>query len=371
MRKSKNNSVLSLSIVIIFIIIFFLPNKILNQHNIPLDLILFIIITLGIIIEKVLRTKYMSINNIVFLSVLLLMSFVQKSLRPFHLLSIISLDILVSEKEIITKTINRFFLLELSLLSTLLYSIIYFGDGNRYIYTAIGEVNQSGYALIVLFILVKEKYTNLGKVLLLIGLLTFSRSYLLGLLIYLIFNKFSEEFIRKVKNKFSFTKLTFFSVFLLIIVSNLYLKKFKLGSITGSDTGFHRFTNIFDYSNFLRFTTNTNLIKFYLMYPKFLIYGLNTMEFFEANKISAIVQNIPYRNIKPHNFFFSYFQIYGVFSFFIFHFISRLFEKILTVNNYPSFLVVFSYLTFLGIGANRYWLFLSVILLLYNRGDEK
>ena len=101
-----------------------------------------------------------------------------------HLLGLVVLDKMIGHHEKISDTIMRTKILWTSLISVFLYTVFFFGEGGRYLFTGIREVNQGGLALILLFLMIRVKNRMLGNLLLFMGLLTFSRSYFVGLILF-------------------------------------------------------------------------------------------------------------------------------------------------------------------------------------------
>ena len=138
------------------------------------------------------------------------------------------------------------------------------------------------------------------------------------------------------------------SAIVLVLLSVYFSMLYDAGRLGDYRQGLSRFVNFTDYSNYFRITVNTNLLRIYLSDPQRLLTGISNDEFFLLNRDMARMRGQAYRAIKPHNYFFSYLQIYGVFSLVIFGYVSSLFKQITTWTNIPIMLSDFSYITFLA-----------------------
>lgn len=357
----------------IFVICYIVPIYFFRTIGMNIDNLLFIIYFLTIFISFYITKKKMALRDLLFIILVVAISIYQKSIVHMHLVSLVVLDKLVEDRENIQfylekKTKNIFFL---CLLFIILYSCLYFGYVNRYLFTGIKEPNESSLLILVLFLFIRYSNKKMGNALLMLGFLTFSKSYMLGVVSFFIisflFGKIRNE--KLLLKLFSFYKLSIISIMLLIMLSftfsNLAANN-KLSSYASS--GFERFTVLTDSSNYYRFTVNTNLLYIFKDEPKYILTGLTSDEFYKENLKVCRKYHVMYRKIRPHNYFFSYMQIYGIFSFFIFSYVNRIMKKIINKESLPIFLVLFTYVTFLGMGFNSYWLYLSVFLIIMYGG---
>lgn len=313
-----------------------------------------------------------SLTEISFFVFVVFICIFQKSIIHLHLLNLINMYKAIKYKNQIKKFILRGYKIYLLLFGVLIYSLIYAGRDGRYIQTATLDVNQSGYALLLLFLIIRKKNKLIGNILLATGMLTFSKSYLLGIIIFFGANKLSKKDIKmkKIYKWIDFKRLMIISFILLLLLSKLFIIAERNGGISDYRSGFLRYLTFLDYSNYFRFTANENLLHIFYNKPKFLLTGMSTEEFFKENYEVCLNMGMPYRQIKPHNYFFSYMRIYGVFSLVIFSINNKLIKSYLNKKNIGIFLIMFSYLTFLGIGLSNIWLYLSILTLIIYSGDD-
>lgn len=363
--KSTDN----LMVKVIFLIVFMLPIDAFEKYGISIDLFVFSAFMLVYILYYILQNRKLKYRHIYFMLFIVFFSFIDKSLYHVHLIGIIIVDLLISNKKIKRYILNRKTII-LSISMSVIYSILYFGEGSRYIYTGLKSPNQSGLALFMLFSIVRTYNKKVGNVLLLLGLLSFSKSYLLALIIVEVTNFINKRFNFKIPKNI-FIKLGVLSIILLVFLSSLFNYLYNTNNLSGYATGLNRYITIFDYSNYHRFNVNTNLLKIYINEPNKLLTGLEFEEFYEKSREISLKQNTPWGVIKPHNYFFSYILIYGIFSIIIFAYINKIFNQIICKENLGIFLAIFSYITFLGMGVSSYLLFLSVfVMIAYYKTDE-
>jgi hypothetical protein len=294
-----------------------------------------------------------------------------------HLIALIVVDLFVNNAKTVKKVMFKTKVVYVAILFSGIYSIYYFSITGRYLSTSIIDPNLSGFMLFMLFLIIKKIFPKTGDLLLFLGVLTLSRSYLLALIIYyftLLFLRNKTRFKVSLVNVFSnFLIYILISVLALLLLSSVFQYLHSIGGLSTYSSGFFRIFSFLDYSNYFRFTVNTNLLHIYYKWPQYLYTGIETEQFFRLNQILTLQQDNPYRLIRPHNYIFSYLQIYGIFSFLIFGYLSLLFKRVVNYDNFPVYAVVLAYITFLGIGVTSYWLFLTVmVLILYSEfGTEK
>lgn len=374
-KKSVNTN--KILIISIFISIYILPISYFRKINFNLDQYLFAFLIFIYFLNYIYKNKKIKIKDFVFVFLILYFIIINESITHAHLIGLIVIDKIILYKKEINNYVYNSKILFISFLFLLFYTIIYFGENNRYLFSAIKEVNQSGFAIIMLFIMIRIRNKKIGNLLLIIGLfLIYSRSYFLALIIlyiteFIIKNRFiMKKIITKVMK--NFLLVTVISIICLILLSLGFSNLYEENNLRKYETNITRIISFIDYSNYHRFIVNTNLLKIYKQKPLRLVKGINTEEFFKLNYEISLMEEQKYREIKPHNYFFSYLRIYGLFSIFIFWYLHTIIKKIIKTKNLPVFLVIFSYITFLGIGVNSYWLFLSVItMILYGTKDEE
>ncbi|MDN7241677.1 hypothetical protein QWY14_07720 [Planococcus sp. N028] len=369
--KENKIKIIHLIIIGIFTTIYILPTDFLKSMGIPADQLLFALIIISYFIYYIFNKKILKYKDIIILLIITYFCFMHESISHIHLISLIIVDKLIMFQKDISRFLYGSRLVLIALLFTFLYSFVYFGFEGRYLYTGLKEVNQSGYAILLLFLLVRAKYRIIGNLLLVLGFLTFSKSYLLGVIIFFSMNTLIrfrvviiQVFLSKLKD---FRIIASLGVLIPIILSIYFTDLYESNSLNPYGQGSERFIIVNDYSNYFRFVTNTNLLKIYEAEPYRLWTGIDTEEFYDLNKDISSSYNQAYREIKPHNYFFSYLRIYGGFSIFLFWYLYTIFRQVVTKKSLSIFLVTGSYVTFLGIGVNTYWLFITIFLILiYN-----
>ena len=361
-------------IFITFFCVFLSPTYILNTiTGIDFTKYIFFIVTVFIYIYMILKEK-ISITEIVMTILIVLASLIQKSIETLSLLELLLIYRMIGKTEIVKEKVNKSNnVIIISVLGIIIYSIIYLGFNGRYIYTGIREINQSGFAIFMLALIIRKNNKKIGNLLLVLGLFTFSRNYLLCLIVFwgleLIKNKKIYE---KLYEIFTFKKLLILSTIILILLSIVFEIAYSKDRLVEYKTGIEKYLYIFDYSNYFRFSTNTNLIKIYIDNPAKLLTGITEEEFFEHTYNIAVKEHKRYRKIKPHNYFFSYLRIYGLFSIVIFIFLDKIISNVVTKHNFSVLIIIFLYAIILGVGLANYWLYLSIFtLILYQDGGRK
>lgn len=351
-------------ITITFLCCFMLPTYLFNYiFNVDVVEYLFLIVSLLLYVLIVITNKKISKFEFFSTIVILILCIVRKSIAPLYLVELL-VAYKLSDNFLKNGVLLNKKVLFISLLFVGLYSILYFGHDGRYIYTGLKEINQSGFAIFMLFLIIRKQNKNIGNILLLLGNLTFSRNYLLCLIIFWFIEKFKNtKFFEKIYKYLNFRNLFVGSVLVLLFFAFLFDNAYKNNKLSDYQTGFKRYLNIYDYSNYFRFSINKKLIDIYIDNPSYLLTGLDDEEFYELSYKYSVDNAIPYRRIKPHNYFFSYFRIYGIFSSVIFVILGKIMNKLVNKNNVSILLVLFIYANILGIGFANYWLFLTIIAL--------
>lgn len=289
--------------------------------------------------------------------------------EDLNLIGLIVIDRIIDNGEYVKQYFKKNNLLGLCIVGVIIFSLIYFGLEGRYIYTPIREKNQSAFAFFYLCLVIKYRNKKVGNFMLLFGLFSLSKSYLLSLIIlYLFRGNLLSKWSMKIRLD-SFIRWAMVSSIILIVISHVYGYIYHNYGLTDYGTGLNRFVVILDISNFNRFRVNTNLLEMYQQSPNMLLTGISDDKFSTLNLVLSREKGEIMRNIHPHNFFYSYFQIYGIMSIFIFYYIHKMFKKIVNRENLPIFIATMTYLIFLGIGGSSYWLGIVVITLLLN--DQK
>lgn len=361
-------------IISMFILAYIFPTKLFQDFfNLPVDSYLYggftLVLFLFLIIKKRqnIYRKYLFFLIIVFFIVM-----AQKHITALHLLGLILIDYISCNREDYLDEINqekKYAILGCG--GLILYSIVYFGKMDRFAYLGIGEVNISGLGIFLLGCIVKKKYKRLAIFIWVIGILTLSRNYLMALLVYtivsVIMSKRKKWGNNKILGLFSFGKLGVLSTIILIWTSNIYQRVYLMGGIKNYNDGIGRFVNFFDLSNYNRFIVNTNVLEIYKRNLKLLFTGIPNNKFSEYNLIVCKELGCNFSYDRPHNFFFSYIQIYGIYAILIFAFMAHFFSVLVNRNNFAIFLAMMCYGFFLGMGFSSYWLWVFVVSLIVNR----
>lgn len=358
------------------IIVFLIPAKLLSDlTNAPIDNYLYVLASL-ILFALIFKRKIQTGLIFVFTLCVIFFAAINLQITPLHLLSLVVVFIICGNIDIYHDSLtNTKFYIKIGCLGLLVYSILYWGLDNRYTHLGIQEVNISGLGVFLLATIVYHEKKWLGKLIFFIGFFTFSRNYALAVVCFFFLKwlmpRLSSHNCRRVIKLFSFTNIAIISSIILIFLSILYQRLYDNGLILEySSDGTNRFLTLFEISNYHRFTVNTNVIEIYKYYPQLLFRGIPIDDFSTYNlEICRLVGN-DYSNDRPHNFFFSYFQIYGLNMLLIIMLMSRIFKCIVNRNNFCVFIPVMIYAVFLGMGISGYWLMTSIIALAYYYNGE-
>lgn len=372
MRKVNT---ISLLVNCLFLLIYIFPIRFfINLTGLEIDKYIFLGICLLIYIIWIAYTKKIEIKEILFLIVIASVSIIKKTLEPFVLFEYLLLYKILKNNSDAVKISNK--ILFISVFGVLFYSIIYFGKLKGYLCTGLMEINQSAFLIFFLFLLIYKRNKKLGLFLLSFGIITLSRNYLLCLLLFLILK---GSLYQKLFNILNFKKLLAISFVFLGIFSYSFDYAYEHNMISKSYNDYRKYIYIYDYSNYFRFSTNYDLIELYFKHPSKLLTGIDEEEFIRMNRAAARAEGKLYRPILPHNYFFSYFRIYGIFCVFIFMFLEKIINVVCNKNNFFILLILFVYANILGIGFTNYYLFLTMFTMLefsgglyekYNNSDK-
>lgn len=355
-------------IYMVFIVSFIIPTGYFNELGYPVSSIFF---TISILITYSLLIKTVSIREFLFITGITILALSTKNIEVLHFVSIPTLYKILKYKDQIRIFLLNTKIVWISLLFTLFYILIYFSENGRWIHTSIKEINMSGLALLSIALIVRKRNVFISNIVLIIGIFTLSRNYLLALIILSLMNiqVIKEKIItNKVINKTTFIRMLFISSSILLLLAFYFESLYFEGELSSYALGFERFVNLKDMSNYFRFTANKYVISILMNNRQFMLKGIPYDDFFKYGAQIASSRGQAYRNTIPHNFFFSYLKIYGVFSIFIFSYISEILNKVISKRNYNIYLAFLIYAFFLGIGFNSYWLYLLVFnLILYQK----
>lgn len=253
-------------------------------------------------------------------------------------------------------------------LATICYSIYFKPLTGRPIATSIGEINISGFSILILYLIADyQKYNVLKKIFLGLGFFTYSRNFLLAVLLNLILKKIRlRKFLLKICQNFLF--LSIFTLIFMLIVGALFQNYVEEKGVNKYQSGLRRYTTLVDNSNLYRVQANSNVIKFYDRYPQKLLTGVTLKEFREDIKKNLVEYNVSHA-YSPHNFFYKYLLKYGIFSFYLFWYISKIIGKI-TNNKVEYFIPYYSYSLILGVGFYDFYLLTLKYLLLTKKNNK-
>ena len=360
-----------------FIITYILPTSIMPEIiGLRIDVIFFILViffNLLYIIAVDQKMKYWELALLVFIALRVIFL---KDFRAIVLFSIViasRMTLAYSNNYKIMSEKKLKFVLMLSMIATMVYTVIFWGNFNRYAFTTYGEPNISSLSIFLLSVIIMKYYKRLGRLLMLFGFLTFSRSYMLAVFCFVFIpSMLNRPFTRRLYN--TVTKNFFIVIVListlLVVLSSMFTSLYDQNLLMSSGAGLGRVLNILDYSNYLRFKVNTNLIELYISNPLKLLSGYETKEFIEQKILLSRSNGYYMTQIKPHNFFYSYLQSYGGFTVFIMYYISNIFKILISKRNFALYVSIITYVTFLGTGLNSYFLIVSTIALMINGKDE-
>lgn len=367
MKNSREGgiSVYWLLCITVLLTIYVIPSAAIPSLEIPIGKFFFLGVALFLYVYLILvdhKVKYSELSIII---ISLLFVFLRKDISYLHLISIalaIRLGANNDEIDNIKEKLLNSNILYICLAFTIFYSAINFGRNGRYIFTGITyDPNMAGMAIFCLFIMIYQKNKKIGKILLIAGIFSFSRGYLLALCVFAIYS-FAER--KGYSKKYNYALLGFISILVLLLIANIYIAREKAGGLSLYQSGLSHYLTIFDYSNYFRFTTNANLLGILKDNPVKILTGIDEEEFLSLNLIYARKHGLLYRAIRPHNYFFSYIRLYGIWCVPIFGLTWKAFKQVITEKNNGVALSIFLYLVFLGIGATNYWLFLSLFTLI-------
>ncbi len=306
------------------------------------------------------------------------LTFLTKSLTPLSWISTVILCRMLEEgegeyiKRIILTTRMNYIALAFVGVYSVLYGLRTISSNDfQLARTAIFEVNQSGLAILCLGLIIKAKHNLPGNIILCFGMLGLSRNYILALILLLIINRrFILEKLEKGYRKglLKFTTIIFLSTFAVICIGLLYIYWWNMGEITFK-TGTSRISNLKDYSNFYRFSTNITFVNMIRQNPIHLLIGYSDLEEYREGLVqSASALHIYTSGHTPHNFMLSYFRLYGISTIILVFYISKTLNHVISKYNVGIYLSICLYPIFMSAGFNTWWLYLTVfVLLVYNQ----
>lgn len=211
--------------------------------------------------------------------------------------------------------------------------LVYFRFSGRPVLSYI-DPNYSGYYIFCLFLYTWfNNYKKIALCLILCGLLTLSRNFILAIFVF--FLVANSSCIRKMVLRFNYTSLLLLGYVVLFIISTLYIAKFSEEVIQSTTNGEKDISQIVDRSNLDRFTANILFIDDFTGNIEKYFWGIDT---------ETYTKNV-FRN-GPHNSLLQLVLNYGLFfSFFYFLLLSVIFSRyhksLKFVSAYSSLIVYF------------------------------
>lgn len=365
-----------LMIFVCMISAYVIPDYYLDSLGLPVSSMLlggFLVISLLLYFKN---NGNIKIYDLIYIILIMFCIIYQKSISPLVLLTpLVAVKCLNQQAVInIKRVLLNSNLPYLALIFTIIYSVFYGISTGRFVHTGIFEVNSSGLAVFLLGLIFMKRNKMQGTLILLFGCLSFSRNYILSLLVYLVINTKKDGFFKRHFNSkiFDFRFLMIFTGVILYVLGGICQYKYSQGEILYETTFWGRMTNFFDISNYFRFTTNYFLIEIFNQNPSLWLVGCKVNEFKRLCLLYAAQNGQLYVGNNPHNFLFSYIKLYGMAGLIDIFYVGKLFKKFLRKENFGMYLAVCIYCIFLSVGANGYWLLLTLsVMILYIDGDSE
>lgn len=348
-----------------FMAVYYIPSSYLTSLGIPIDSIIvggWMLISFVILIK--IRTKF-SLKEFLYIVSIFALCLFKLSVSPLILLTPIIMNHFLkkSEKNIFNRIVYETYIPYIAVFFTIIYSLFYGMRDGRFLHVGIEEVNESGLAVFLLALIIKKRTPKFGNIVLLAGLLSLSRNYILAIVIYGLWNiNYVKKICKKIYNK----NLLNLNLILPITVVVLYFlgiyceDKYSQGGIFFELSLKDRIKNIFDMSNYFRFTVVVFLINIFLINKKYLIIGCNENIFREECYRYANIHGQLYVGNNPHNLFLSYLKLYGIIGCFYIYYVSNCIRKCINQNNLFIYIILLMYAIFLGASFNGYWLIIAI-----------
>lgn len=376
--KKKINSVMDLVVYTVLFCTYILPVGIIDEGNYTLPKIIFVLMIGFIYVSMIVSTGRINKKELIFDIIIVLATVYTKNVNYLTFFTICFLEKIVQYKDDIIDILKKRNILYICLAFTILYSFLYQGTNDtrgRLAFAAIKEINQSGLSIFCLGIMLLIKNKKIAIFTLVFGCLTFSRSYYLAIICYVIFLYFSKiKIIHLIVKKMNYWNVTLISSASMVILGWIFIHQYNLGNITNEVNLSNRLYNFLDYSNFFRFQAIIFLWKCLVENPLNLFLGISDTEYLNLGHQFAKEMKLPFRGTPPHNLFYSHLKIYGIFSIIETLCISNILKKIVDNKNFGIYLGIVLYSIFLGAGLYSYWLYLSVfslIIVSYMKNKEE
>lgn len=358
-----------------FILTFAFPN--IYFREVLISKVIFLFLNLLILLLFFIENKKFNVSILQnFITIIIIFLFTT-NLNSIFMIIIINLLFLIQNVDfsLLRKSLIDDLLLVLILFFvSLIFYTFYYSEksGVINIYISILDPNETSLLLMILGFYSIKRFKFVGFLVFIIGTLTFSRNYLLALLVY-IFIMFVYNLLPKIVKKaiINFSFMIFLSSSVLFIIGYVFVFLAQKGYLFKPSFNFQKFFNLIDLSNYLRFSTNYLLIKSMLVNPSNFILGFKGYSSYRDSitKVSNLI-GVYYTGNTPHNYFFSQLRILGVSVFYQIYLLNELFKKILDSRNIAVFMSILTYAIFLGSSFSGSWLVLATgLLIIY--GDKK
>lgn len=359
---------ISFAILIVLFCTYIFPTGFINA-SIPFDKAIFsLFMILFYFYDSFVLGNKIKKSDIIFIFLCVLLFFLSRTVNFLLFITLLFARRMVQEKDTIVEYLKKSKILYICFIFTIFYSILNFGQGGRYAFAAIREINQSGLAIFFLGLMLLLKNKKLGYFTLAFGVLTFSRSYYLAILLFFtaqlkfVKNLLSKKFVTKNIKHLNYFNITVLSSIVLIFVGFFFIWQYKLGNIVESNNLASKI-HLLDASNFYRFVANVTVFLIAYQFPKCLFLGMSAKEYKDFGKQVFQMKELPYKYVNPHNLFFSHLKMYGLFSIVETIYISRILKNLVNKNNLFIYFGIVLYSIILGAGCYSYWLYLSIFVL--------
>lgn len=343
------NFIVNYSFIATFISIYILN----NNSNIPsytytriINLVMTMVL-LSLLVLYAIKEMKLSLKTYSLLFSAISISFVVLLIRwyiIFHWIYLVTIVLLLKEKDI---RVN------LKVKKTVIWAssifVLYQLSTTRFLGTvpvlSWQDPNYSAYYIFMLGVFSKKSgYKKISLILLLLGFLTLSRTYILAVLLFLVFENINSLKILFIKCKMvGFFRLMIISLIVVLAFGSFYIAKER--DVTHfTDRGVERLFVVGDLSNLHRFIANEKFIDSILSNPGQYLFGMDTPDY----------QNKVFMN-TPHNAFLALIVNYGILFFFPFILLYGMsFNKLFSKDNIPLIIPQFIFYSFLGAGIQGF-----------------
>ena len=365
--------VLRITIYVALFVVYIFPQPLVTnllKNNFPVDKLIFAVLTTGLFILNKLYTKRFPKSQIVFLVISAIAALACQDLRCLLFIYLLLVEDIIADKDKVLMTIRKSSILYICLFFTFCYTLIYRSlgivDTERFAFSAIGEINQSGLAIFCLAVMLMQKNKKVGYFTMFFGFLTISRAYFVAVILYLLSKtNVVKRMVGKIKHwwMYGYPFIVFVSSIILLGIGVFYIHENALGNVYWGDNVENRLFQWMDYSNLFRFMTNIVLVMNFVRAPGYLLTGMSDKIYQQESMVSYSELGLRYKMVNPHNLFFSHLRMFGLFALAEAWYIGRIMKKVVNKNNLVLFLVAVFYSVTLGAGLYSYWIVLTFIML--------